>query len=191
MDRLRKAGVIFGISVIYTRENVNGQVPPALYRRRCAVRMVLHVHARWERLDLALVPTPEQCLAFGKRIAELRRLPPIFLADFWNDGPAVDGWLAGGRRYLHILNSGSLEPWVFAHFGVDNIREKTILEAANSPFFRSIRERFPYNEKLNLIRPCMIIDNPQVLRDAVAEYVVRRVTSTRRTSCAIRESSSG
>ena len=122
--------------------------------------------------DLDLVPTPEQRVAFGRRIAEARKVLPVFLADFWNDGPAVDGCLAGGRRYLHILNSGRIEPCVFAHFGVDNIREKTILEAANSPFFRSIRERFPYNEKGNLMRPCMIIDNPHVLREVVAKHVV-------------------
>ncbi|MGA2977214.1 MAG: SPASM domain-containing protein [Spirochaetia bacterium] len=96
---------------------------------------------------------------------------PIFLADFWNDGPAVGGCLAGGRLYVHILNSGRVEPCVFAHFGVDNIREKTILEAANSPFFQSIRKRFPYNRSGNLMRPCMIIDTPRVLREAVAENV--------------------
>jgi len=97
---------------------------------------------------------------------------PIFLADFWNDGPAAGGCLAGARTYLHILNSGRVEPCVFAHFGVDNIREKSVLEAANSPFFKAIRQEFPYNENANLKRPCMIIDNPDVLRKLVDEHLV-------------------
>jgi hypothetical protein len=121
---------------------------------------------------LELVPTPEQRVLCGQRVAELRRRHPIFLADFWNDGPAAGGCLAAGRRYLHILNSGRVEPCVYAHFGVDNIREKSILDAANSPFFRAIRREFPYNESGNLKRPCMIIDNPRVLRNLVQEYVV-------------------
>ena len=121
---------------------------------------------------LELVPTPEQRVYCGKRVGELREKYPVFLADFWNDGPAVGGCLAGARSYLHVLNSGRIEPCVFAHFGMDNIRDKSILEAANSPFFRAIRARFPYNEEGNLKRPCMIIDNPQVLRDVVDEYLV-------------------
>jgi hypothetical protein len=28
---------------------------------------------------------------------------------------------------------------VFAHFGMDNIRDKTIVEAVNTPFFKAIR----------------------------------------------------
>ena len=80
--------------------------------------------------------------------------------------------MAGARRYLHIVNSGRIEPCVFAHFGVDNIRDKTVLEAANMPFFKAIREKFPYNDEGNLRRPCMIIDNPEVLREVVDSYMV-------------------
>jgi hypothetical protein len=121
---------------------------------------------------LDLVPTPEQRVYCGRRIEGLRKEYPIFLADFWNDGPAVKGCLAGGRSYFHILNSGRVEPCVFAHFGVDNIKEKNLLEAVNSPFFKAIRSRFPYNKNGNLKRPCMIIDNPTVLRELVDTYVV-------------------
>ena len=121
---------------------------------------------------LELVPTPEQRVYCGDRVAELRKNHPLFMADFWNDGPAAGGCLAGARHYLHILNSGRIEPCVFAHFGVDNIRDVSILEAANSPFFKAIRQEFPYNDIANLKRPCMIIDNPQVLRKVVDEHLI-------------------
>jgi hypothetical protein len=121
---------------------------------------------------LELVPTPEQRVYCGDRVAELRRKHPLFMADFWNDGPAVGGCLAGGRQYLHILNSGRIEPCVFAHFGVDNIRDVSIIDAVNSPFFKAIRGEFPYNDIANLKRPCMIMDNPQVLRKVVEEHLV-------------------
>ena len=178
MDRLRRAGVIFGISVTYTRENAEIVSSEEFLRRYIDAGAIFGWYFMFMPVGkdpiLDLVPTPEQRLAFGRKIAEVRNRLPIFLADFWNDGPAVGGCLAGGRLYLHILNSGRVEPCVFAHFGVDNIREKTILKAANSPFFQSIRKRFPYNRTGNLMRPCMIIDNPRVLREAVAENVAQQ-----------------
>jgi hypothetical protein len=55
---------------------------------------------------------------------------------------------------------------------VDNIRDKSVVEAANSPFFNAIRQEFPYNENANLKRPCMIIDTPDGLRKLVDQYLV-------------------
>jgi hypothetical protein len=121
---------------------------------------------------LELVPTPEQRVELGRRVSGLRATHPIFLGDFWNDGPAVGGCMAGGRNYLHILNNGNVEPCVFCHFSSDNIKGKTLLEVANSPFFKAIRREFPFNDTGNLLRPCMIIDNPQVLRKLVQDYVI-------------------
>jgi MoaA/NifB/PqqE/SkfB family radical SAM enzyme len=176
MSLLKEHGVIFGISVTYTRDNVGLVTEDRFveyYSRKGAVFAWYFMFMPVGKDPiLELVPTPEQRIHCGQRVADLRQRYPIFMADFWNDGPAVGGCLAGGRRYLHILNSGRVEPCVYAHFGVDNIKEKTILEAANSPFFRAIRREFPFNESANLRRPCMIIDNPEVLRKLVAQYVV-------------------
>jgi hypothetical protein len=78
----------------------------------------------------------------------------------------VGGCLAGGRTYLHINSNGEVEPCVFAHFAVDSIREKSLRDILQSPFFTEIRKRQPYDE--NMFRPCMIIDVPEVLREVVA-----------------------
>jgi hypothetical protein len=121
---------------------------------------------------LDLVPTPEQRVYSAERVRDLRSRYPMFLADFWNDGDAVDGCMAAGKGYAHVLSTGNVEPCVFAHFGVDNVREKSLFDAVNSPFFKHIRSKFPYNENANLRRPCMIIDNPDILREAVDEYLV-------------------
>jgi MoaA/NifB/PqqE/SkfB family radical SAM enzyme len=173
--RLRDAGVMFGVSVTYTRENVEEVTADEFVRHWIESGAIFAWYFMFMPVGkdpvLELVPTPEQRVACGQRVAALRQRHPIFLADFWNDGPAGAGCMAG-RTYMHILNSGQIEPCVFAHFGLDNIREKTILEASNSPFFRAIRRSFPYNENANLRRPCMIIDNPRVLRKAVTEHLV-------------------
>ncbi len=47
----------------------------------------------------------------------------------------ISGCLAGGRKYFHINANGDIEPCVFCHFAVDNIRRTTMHEALASPFF--------------------------------------------------------
>jgi len=173
--RLREAGVLFGVSVTYTRQNIPEVTSEAFVRHWVDQGAIFAWYFMFMPVGkdplLELVPTPEQRVFCGERIAALRRSHPIFLADFWNDGPASAGCLAA-RTYLHVLNSGQIEPCVFAHFGIDNIREKSLVEAVNSPFFKAIRREFPYNAKGNLRRPCMIVDNPKVLRKVVAEHFV-------------------
>lgn len=176
MELLHRHGVMFGISVTYTRENVDIVTTDEFLEHYMNLGAVFAWYFMFMPVGkdpiLNLVPTPQQRVQCGQRVALLRKKYPVFAADFWNDGPAVGGCLAGGRRYLHILNSGRVEMCVFAHFEVDNIREKTIIEAANSPFFQAIRNAFPYNESANLRRPCPIIDNPGVLRSLVNEFMV-------------------
>jgi MoaA/NifB/PqqE/SkfB family radical SAM enzyme len=176
IDLLNKYGVMFGISVTYTRDNVDLVTDEKFVEFYVNKGAIFGWYFMFMPIGkdpvLRMVPTPEQRIRCGERVSQLRKQYPMFMADFWNDGPAVGGCLAGARRYLHILNSGRVEPCVFAHFGVDNIREKPLLEACNSPFFTAIRREFPYNAIGNLKRPCMIIDNPGVLRRLVEEHVV-------------------
>jgi len=176
MENLRKNGVLFGISVTVTKYNIDIVTDEKFAEFFMNKGIIFGWYFMFMPVGkdpiLDLVMTPEQRVECGKRVVALREKYPLFLADFWNDGDAVGGCLAGGRQYLHILNSGNVEPCVFAHFGVDNIRNKPLYEAVNSPFFKEIRRSFPYNDNANLKRPCMIIDNPEVLRNAVHKHVV-------------------
>jgi len=174
MSNLRRNGVLFGMSVTATKHNMeivtDNEFAEFFMEKGILFGWYFMFMPVGKDPMLELVMTPQQRVQCGQRVRALRDKYPLFLADFWNDGEIVGGCLAAGRRYVHILNNGSVEPCVFAHFGTDNIRKKPLLEIVNSPFFREIRRRFPYNEKGNLKRPCMIIDNPQVLRDAVHKH---------------------
>lgn len=177
MDLLRRNGVLFGVSVTYTSENLavitsDAFLESMLDRGALFAWYFMFLPVGKDPV-LELVPTPEQRLECGRRVAEMRKRHGVFMADFWNDGPAVAGCMAGARRYMHVLNTGRVEACVFAHFGVDNIREKSLIEAANSPFFNALRNAFPYNESGNLKRPCIVIDNPEVLRRLVREHGVQ------------------
>jgi hypothetical protein len=68
--------------------------------------------------------------------------------------------------YFHINAHGAVEPCVFCHFASDNIKRKSLLEVLDSPFFKEIRSRQPYLN--NLLRPCMLIDRPELGREMVS-----------------------
>ncbi len=171
MLNLRRNGVPFGISVTATRYNMEIVTDEKFAEFFMAKGVLFGWYFMFMPVGkdpmLELMMTPQQRVLCGQRVRALRDKYPLFLADFWNDGDIVGGCLAAGRLYVHILNNGDVEPCVFAHFSVDNIREKPLLEIVNSPFFKDIRRQFPFNKEGNLKRPCMIVDNPQVLRNSI------------------------
>lgn len=171
MDRLTERGVIHGASVTVTRENVEELFSDAfidfLIDRGCAYLWSFHYIPIGRDPDPSLMLTPEQRAWLVHRVRELRAEKPIFIADFWNDGHAVGGCIAGGRQYVHINAKGDVEPCAFAHFATANIRETSLVEALRSPLFAAFQARQPFNE--NHLVPCPIIDNPQALREMVAE----------------------
>ena len=112
-----------------------------------------------------LLPNPQQREEVYRRIREYRSQKAIFSMDFQNDAEYVGGCIAGGRRYLHINAKGDVEPCVFIHYSNANIRECTLLEALKSPIFMAYHDGQPFNE--NMLRPCLMLENPEKLRDMV------------------------
>jgi MoaA/NifB/PqqE/SkfB family radical SAM enzyme len=108
-----------------------------------------------------LMATAEQRAYMYRQIRGFRETKPLFTLDFWNDGEYAEGCLAGGRRYLHINANGDIEPCAFIHYSDSNIRDKTILEALQSPLFMAYHDGQPFNE--NHLRVCPLLDNPDAL----------------------------
>jgi len=169
MDALREEGVLFGFSATATRQNndliVSDEFIRFYYEKGCFLGWYFQYIPIGREPATELVPTPEQRMRRLHAIREARRRYRMLLADFWNDGPLTGGCIAAGR-YMHVNVHGDVEPCVFAHFAVDNIKEKSLADVVKSDFFRTIRSQQPYVD--NLLRPCMIIDVPEVLREAVA-----------------------
>lgn len=172
MDLLRERHVIFGASLTETRDNIERiasyEFVDWLLEKGVRVIWYFQYIPIGRRPTMDLMPTPEQRDWLRQHVNEMRNSRPVFIGDFWNDGPYVHGCIAGGREYLHVTASGDVEPCVFCHFAVDNIKEKSLREILTSPFMRGIRARQPYRN--NLLTPCMIIDQPQVLREVVEKF---------------------
>jgi len=168
MDRLREAGVVFGFSVTGTRHNadiiIQDEFIEMLVEKGATLGWYFTYIPIGREPDVSLMPTPEQRDYQRQRVSELRNKYPILLADFWNDGWLTNGCISGGERYFHINANGDVEPCVFAHFAMDNIKDTPLTEALNSPLFQKIRNMRPYCT--NPYRPCMLIDVPHLSRAA-------------------------
>jgi MoaA/NifB/PqqE/SkfB family radical SAM enzyme len=171
MDHLVDANVLFGSSATVTRNNVgvvsSEEWMDFLLKKGIIAQMYFLYLPVNGQGDINLMVTPEQRNHLRKQVIHFRRTKPLFILDFWNDGPHVRGCIAGGRRYFHINANGDVEPCVYTHVAMHNIKDVSLAEALDSPLFRAIRKRQPHNE--NHLRPCMIIDNPHIYREIIEE----------------------
>jgi MoaA/NifB/PqqE/SkfB family radical SAM enzyme len=167
MDLLREAGLSFCGSFTQTSRNTDiitsADYIDMLLEKGCSALWLFSYVPVGREPDLSLMPTPEQRDLMRRTTVKFRAEKPMIIVDFWNDGPIISGCIAGGRKYFHINANGDIEPCVFCHFAVDNIRRTTLKEALRSPLFRMIRER--QGEHDNLLRPCMLIDHPEIGRE--------------------------
>lgn len=168
MENLKKHRILFGFSCTVIKDNANkvGKKDFLQYYidKGCKFGWYFQYIPIGLKPNVKLMTTPEQRKDFRAEVMENRRKKPIAVADFWNDGPLVDGCLAG-RMYFHVICTGDVEPCVFCHFAVDNVKEKPLKDVLKSPFFKAIRAKNPYRENKNLLTPCMIIDNPEIMRE--------------------------
>ena len=163
MDWLKKAGIFFAISTTQTIRNSETIGSDAfvdfLVEKGCIFLWNFHYIPIGRDADLSLMATPEQRAEIRERFAYFRATKPLLMVDFWNDGCLTEGCIAGGRKYFHVNARGDLEPCVFCHFASDNVKEKSLMEALNSPLFREMRSRQPFSE--NLFINCPLIDHPE------------------------------
>lgn len=176
MDVLREHRIPFGFSSMVTRQNVDtivgDEFNDMLVRKGCLLGWHFLYMPVGREPDPSLMPTPEQREMLRTRgAARIRTTKPLFVADFWNDAPWVGGCIAGARQYVHVNSHGDVEPCIFNHFAVDNVKEKSLLDCLRSDFFKGIQARQPYDS--NLLRPCMMIDHPEVFREIYRQYQPR------------------
>ena len=169
---LKDRGILFGVSLTATSRNLDSMMDVAFYdwliAQGAKIGWVFQYIPVGRSPSLDLMVPPEKRRELGQFIYKLRNSRPFFIADFWNDGALVGGCMAGGRQYIHITNRAEVEPCVFCHFTIDSVRDKSLHEVIRSPFFADIRKGIPYDG--NLLRPCMMVDRPEVFRAHVARH---------------------
>ncbi len=174
MKRLKENGLIFGASICYTSKNIetvtSEEFVNLLIEKGCLYALYFHYMPVGNGAAMELLPTMEQRVYMMKRVRDIRNMSygkGLFTMDFQNDGEFVGGCIAGGRNYFHINANGDAEPCVFIHYSGANIRTHTLLEILKQPLFMAYRERQPFNE--NHLRPCPMLENPEILQQIVKE----------------------
>jgi len=181
MGRLRREGVVFGLSLTATRETagaiLSDEVVDLFFGRLGALyAWVFHYMPIGRAFTLDLMPTPAQRMRLYERAWQLVRERRLLVADFWTSGTATNGCVAGGRPggYLHVNWNGDVSPCVFVPYSPVNVHEVfarggTLDEVWAEPFFAAIRawqRDYGYREAgeacpecRNWLRPCLIRDH--------------------------------
>ena len=174
MDLLKKNGLVFGTSICYTSQNIetitSDEFIDLLVEKGNRYALYFHYMPVGNDAAVELLPTMEQRLYMHDRVREIRNMKHgkgIFTMDFQNDGEFVGGCIAGGRNYFHINANGDAEPCVFIHYSDANIRTHSLLEILKQPLFMAYRDNQPFNE--NHLRPCPMLENPEILQRIVKE----------------------
>jgi MoaA/NifB/PqqE/SkfB family radical SAM enzyme len=171
MERLKARKLLFGISCCYTSANVevigSEEYFDAMIDMGAKFAWLFTYMPIGADAVPELIATAAQRKFMYEKIHEYRQTKPLFTMDFWNDGDAVGGCIAGGRGYCHINANGDMEPCAFIHYSTANIKEQTLLECYQSPLFMAYRRNQPFNE--NMLRPCPVLDNPGRLTEMVEE----------------------
>ena len=171
MTLLHDNGLPFGISVCYTSRNYKDVSSDEFVDKIISMGALFVWYFHYMPVGQAATPElmlkPDQRLEMIKKIREFRGTKPIFAMDFQNDGAAVGGCIAGGRKYLHINAKGDVEPCVFIHYSNVNIHDVSLLDALRSPLFQAYHDNQPFND--NHLRPCPMLENPERLRQLVKE----------------------
>ena len=142
MRRLREHGLLFGVSVTVTADNIDAVTSDAfmddLERRGCKAALFVE-YVPVESPSLAL--NEDGRIKLAARVGELRaRQKGMITISFPGDETEAGGCLAAGRGFFHINASGGAEPCPFSPYSDLNLRDASLRDALQSPLFTRLRE---------------------------------------------------
>ena len=190
MKLVRQVGLPFGVSVTVTRYNceevLSDRFLELFFHELGAFYMFFFQYLPIGRdPNFELMPTPEQRISFLHKVWGVIEEKQLFLIDFWNHGPLVNGCISAGRArgYLYIDWNGNIMPCVFTPYAAANIHRiyqngGTLNDVLSSPFFKAIRDwqvdygfgsAIPTQEG-NLLSPCPFRDHYHKFRQWIEQY---------------------
>lgn len=143
MDKLCEKGIIYGVSVTVTKENMDkvysDSFLDSLRSRGCkAVFYIEFVPVSDEGEHLA--PDDDDREYMAARIDELRiNKQDMIYISFPGDEKSSGGCLAAGRGFFHINSHGGAEPCPFSPYSDINVKDTSLKEALSSKLFVALR----------------------------------------------------
>lgn len=142
MAQLRDKGILFGVSITVTKQNLKSVTEPeyikSLWELGCKVVIfVEYVPMAGDAAEAA--PDAQDRTQLSARQDQLRCMfeDMLFVA-FPGDEEAFGGCLAAGRGFFHINPRGDAEPCPFSPFSDTNLKTGTLKDALKSPLFKRL-----------------------------------------------------
>ena len=144
MDRFYERGLLFGVSVTVTTQNVHEVISAdflnTLIARGCKlVVFVEFVPVTEESQELAPGEAERNVLENG--LVRLRReYSEMVFVSFPGDEKSSGGCIAAGRGFFHINSHGGAEPCPFSPYSDINVRDTSLRTALRSKLFLALQE---------------------------------------------------
>ena len=144
MDECSRRGLMFGVSVTVTIENlydVSGDsFVKNLLKRGCKA-MIFVEYVPVTDASTRLAPGDKEREYLRHEIDRLRKdYPEMVFISFPGDEKSSGGCIAAGRGFFHINSHGDAEPCPFSPYSDINIKETSLREAIHSKLFTSLIE---------------------------------------------------
>jgi MoaA/NifB/PqqE/SkfB family radical SAM enzyme len=143
IEKLKKADVFFGTSLTLTRfnfESITGtEFVRDLNNLGCKIFLILEYTPIKENTEDWVI-TEEQRTRLAGLINSIRSKYSALFISVPGDEKDFGGCLSAGRGFIHISAEGDVEPCPFAPYSDSNLRDKTLKQALQSDFFKTLRE---------------------------------------------------
>jgi MoaA/NifB/PqqE/SkfB family radical SAM enzyme len=144
LSELLDKKLLFGVSLTVTAENMVEVTSPgflrSLYDKGCRLAFFIeYVPVAPGTEHLALCDEERELLDSAQDSLR-ERFPGMIFLSFPGDEKRMGGCLAAGRGFFHINPYGGAEPCPFSPYSDISLKEHTLMQALESPFFKKVRE---------------------------------------------------
>ncbi len=144
MSVLKERGILFGVSVTVTKENLkevtSREFAEEVYQKGCHLIILIEYVAVTEGTD-SLAPGDQERAYMDEQLDYLRTCyeDMLFIA-FPGDEKESGGCLAAGRGFFHINSHGGAEPCPFSPYSDVNVRDVGLAGALQSGLFQALKD---------------------------------------------------
>lgn len=144
MKVMKKQDLIFGVSLTFTRWNMDSLVSKEfidnLHDLGCKVIFFIE-YVPIDETTFNLAPNDRERDALLNEIDYLRETyDDMLFMSFPGDEKTSGGCLAAGRGFFHINSHGGAEPCPASPYSDINVKDASLLEVIDSKLFKSLRE---------------------------------------------------
>ena len=143
MERMRDRGILFGVSITLTTENIGTVTGDAFLSLLRALGAKVAFYVDYVPADAgteSLAPGDAERALLASRLDTLRQKQDgMIYVSFPGDEQFSDGCLAAGRGFFHINPTGGAEPCPFSPVSDTNLKHTSLLAALDSPLFARLR----------------------------------------------------